>query len=170
MGKVEKKIREIKAIRILFIFDFAIILVLLFFFFHLGFFSIGTYIFFPLLLVCISLQLLFYFVPNGKVIFDSIGITIITKHTNDRIDWEDVKQIYYRPFGEFFPFLDHFTLDLWIKIDGKTIDFDTKFGSIKIYEKEYLDIISFIPRYILDVNDFMIYRNIIEKEENKYKK
>ena len=38
-----------------------------------------------------------------------------------------------------------------------------------IFKKEYLKIISFIPHHILDVNDLMIYKNIMEKQKNNYK-
>ena len=40
---------------------------------------------------------------------------------------------------------------------------------LKIYKHEYLNIIAFIPRHILDANELMIYRNTIEKQKNKYK-
>ena len=158
MEKVEKKIRDLKAIRILFIFDFAIITALLISFFHLGFLSPATFIFFPLLLICIILQLLLYFIPKGKVIFDSIGITIITKHEKEIIPWNRVKHIHYNSFSEIFPLLDHFTVDLLINTDEGIIDFNHKFGIIKTYEKEYLRIVSLIPQHILDDNNFMIYK------------
>lgn len=169
MRKVEKKIRDMKSIRILFIFDFVIILILLISLFHLGFFSPVTYIFLPLLLICISLQLLLNFIPRGKIIFDASGVTIITKRINTNVYWDKIKCIYYNSFSEIFPLLNHFTLELWFKLDEEVVEFDKKFGNIRIFKDEYLNIISFIPRHILDVNDLMIYRNIMEKQKNKYK-
>ena len=169
MRKVEKNIRDMKSIRILFIFDFVIILILLISFFHLGFFSPVTYIFLTLLLICISLQLLLNFIPKGKIIFDASGVTIITKHMNTNIYWDEIKCIYYNSFSEIFPLLNHFTIELWYKLDNEIIEFDKKFGNIKIYKHEYLNIIAFIPRHILDANELMIYRNTIEKQKNKYK-
>ena len=169
MGKVEKKIKDIKSIRILFIFDFIIILILVISFFGLGFFSPAIYIFSSLLLICILFQLLLCFIPKGKVIFDFNGITIITRHINTIVSWSEVKGIYYNSFSEILPLLNHFTIDLWIKLEDELIDFDNKFGNIKIYKKEYLNIISYIPRHIFEINEFIIYRNIVEKEKNKYK-
>ena len=169
MRKVEKKIIDMKSIRILFIFDFVIILVLFISFFHLGFFSPVTYIFLLLLLICISLQLLLNFIPKGKIIFDASGVTIITKHMNTNVYWDKIKCIYYNSFSEIFPLLNHFTIELWFKLDDEIIEFDKKFGNIRIFKQEYLNIISFIPRHILDVNDLMVYRNIMEKQKNKYK-
>ena len=158
-----------KSIRILFIFDFVIILVLFISFFHLGFFSPVTYIFLLLLLICISLQLLLNFIPKGKIIFDASGVTIITKHMNTNVYWDKIKCIYYNSFSEIFPLLNHFTIELWFKLDDEIIEFDKKFGNIRIFKDEYLNIISFIPRHVLDVNDLMIYRNTMEKQKNKYK-
>ena len=169
MNKVEKKIRDIKAIRILFIFDIVIVLILFTAFFHLGFFSPVTYIFCPLLLICILLQLLLNFNPKGKIIFDASGVTIITKLTNTNIYWDNIKCIYYNSFSEIFPLLNHFTIELWFKLDDEIIDFDAKFGNIRISKNEYLNIISFIPRHILDVNELMVYRNIVEKQNNEFK-
>ena len=117
-----------KSIRILFIFDFVIILILLISFFHLGFFSPVTYIFLTLLLICISLQLLLNFIPKGKIIFDASGVTIITKHMNTNIYWDEIKCIYYNSFSEIFPLLNHFTIELWYKLDNEIIEFDKKFG------------------------------------------
>ncbi len=169
MRKVEKKIRDIKSIRILFIFDFVIILVLIISFFHLGFLSTATYIFLPILLACISLQFVLHFIPKGKVIFDLSGVTIITKNRSINIYWDKVKCIYYNSFSEMFPFLNHFTIELWLKVDDEIIDFTEKFGYVRIFKNEYLNVISFIPHHILESNDLMIYRNIIEKQKNKYK-
>ena len=64
--------------------------------------------------------------------------------------------------------MDHFTIDLRIKIGEELVCFDHKFGDVKIYEKEYLNIISLIPHHILKAKDLMIYRNMSEKEKNKY--
>ena len=169
MRKVEKNIRDMKSIRILFIFDFVIILILLISFFHLGFFSTVTYIFLPLLLICISLQLLLNFIPKGKIIFDASGVTIITKRMNANVCWDKIKCIYYNSFSQIFPLLNHFTLELWFKLDEEVVEFDKKFGNIRIFKDEYLNIISFIPRHILDVNDLMIYRNIMEKQKTNIK-
>lgn len=170
MKKVEKKIRDIISIRILFIFDFVILLILFATSFYLGFFSLVTYIFLPILLVCISLQFVLFFKPNGKVIFDLSGVTIITKNTSVSIYWDNVKCIYYNSILEIFPLLKHFTIELLIKLDDEIIDFNKNFGNIIIFKDEYLNIISFIPHHVLDINEFMIYRNIIEKKKNKYKK
>ena len=169
MKKIEKKIRDVKAIRLLFIFDFVIVLILFISFLHLGFFSPVTYIFFPLLLICILLQLLLNFIPKGKITFDASGVTIITKHTNVNIYWDKIKCIYYNSFSEIFPLLNHFTIELCFKLNDEIIELDKKFGNIRIFKNEYLNIVSFIPRHILDVNDLMIYRNIVEKQKNKYK-
>lgn len=158
-----------KAIRILFLFDIAIILILFISFLHFGFLSSITYIFFPLFLICILLQLLLNFIPKGKIIFDESGVTIITKHMSTNIYWDKVKCIYYNSFSEIFPLLNHFTIDLWFQLDDEIIELDKKFGNIRIFRNEYLNIISFIPRHILDTNSLMIYRNIVEKQKNKFK-
>lgn len=163
MKKVEKKIKDLKSIRILFIFDFVIALVLFISFFYLGFFSPATCIFLPLLLVCISLQLFFHFTSKGKVIFDANGVAIITKHMTTNICWNKIRYIYYNSFSEIFPFLNHFTIELLFQLDDEIVDFNEKFGNIKMFKDEYLSVISFIPRYILDVNDFMIYKKHIGK-------
>ena len=169
MRIIEKKIRDIKSMRVLFIFDYIIILVLIISAFNLGFFSPVTYIFVPLLFICVLFQLLLYFVPKGKVTFDSSGVKIVAAHTNAIICWNNVKCIYYNSFFEFFPLLNHFTIDLLLKVGNEIIDFSKCFGDILVHKKEYLNIISCIPRHILCDNDFMIYKNITEKRKNKYR-
>ena len=168
MEKVEKKIRDEKSIRILFIFDFVLIFVVLIPSFHFGFFSPITYIFLPILLICVSLQLILHFVPKGRIRFDSSGITIITKNINTNVAWNDVRNIYYNSFADGFLSLNHYTIDLSIRIDGKMVELDSEIGGVIVNKAEYLRIISFIPRQILEVNDMMIYRNFIEKQNNKY--
>lgn len=168
MKKVKKKIRNVRSIRMLFIFDYVIMLALAVSFFYLGFFSLVTYIFLALLTVCISLQLILHFVPKGELVFDVSGITIITKKTNIFVCWNDVKHIYYNSFSEWFPLLSHCTIDMRMIINGEIIDFDERYGNINISKEEYMNIVSFIPKNILESNDWMIYKNIVEKENNSY--
>ncbi|MBR2616842.1 MAG: hypothetical protein IKC56_01215 [Clostridia bacterium] len=159
MKQVKKKIKDIKSIRVLFIFDCIITIILLVSIFYLGFFSSVIYIFLSLLLMCVLLQLYLHFIPKGEVIFDASGVTIVTKKINITIYWNKVKCIYYNSFSEIFPLLNHFTIDMWLKIEEEIIDFDEKFGNIKLYKKEYLNIISFIPKHVLDVNDYLIHKS-----------
>lgn len=168
MEKVEKKIRDEKSIRILFIFDFVLVLAVLIPSYHFGFLSPITYIFLPILLICVSLQLVLYFVPKGRIRFDSSGITIITKNINTTVAWNDVRHIYYNSFADGFLLLNQYTIDLSIRIDGKMVELDSEIGEVIVNKAEYLRIISFIPRQLLEINDMMIYRNFIEKQNNKY--
>ena len=64
--------------------------------------------------------------------------------------------------------MNQYTIDLSIRIDGKMVELDSEIGEVIVNKAEYLRIISFIPRQLLEINDMMIYRNFIEKQNNKY--
>lgn len=166
--KIEKKLRDIKSIRLLFVFDLVIIAILLIALLNPKASLAIMIIFFPLLIICISLQLALYFIPKGSIVFDSSGVTIFTKTKSINVDWNNVEHIYYNSFSRLIPFLDHFTIDLRLNNKNEIIDLDQKYGNIKVYEKEYMQIVSLIPHQLLKKNMFMIYRNIMEKNENKY--
>ena len=168
MKCIEKKLREVKAIRLLTIFDIGLIVICIIAYMPLGFFNPATYMFGSLLIVCLILQFVLYFVPKGKIKFDSTEITIESKYLNTKISWEEVNHIYFNSFSYIFIFLRHYTMDLSINVNGKMIDIEDV-GDVKIYKQEYKEIISFIPRSVLDNNEFMIYRNQIEREKNEYK-
>jgi hypothetical protein len=48
------------------------------------------------------------------------------------------------------------------------VELDSEIGEVIVNKAEYLRIISFIPSQLLEINDMMIYRNFIEKQNNKY--
>ena len=62
-----------------------------------------------------------------------------------------------------FPGLEHFTIDIVFKYKGNICFLNSLVGEVKANKKTYKKVISFIPLYMFEENEFIIYRNIVEK-------
>jgi hypothetical protein len=168
MKQIEKTLRQYRAIRLLFIFEFFLFLPLIVIFFWVDLAPVLCGIFLPLIALCGLVQLWLTFKPVGTVVFHVQGLTVQTKKLCAEIAWKDVLNVYFRDGSDWF-LLAHFLLDLRVRCDGKTVDFSGEQGEVKLSQREYLEIISLIPKEVLAENEYMIYRNITEKDKNEYR-
>ena len=120
-----------------------------------------------LLLVLGAIYLLLCLFPVSTIAFDERGIQIITKKDRLEVLWENVKIVQYCSFDSFL-FLKHFTMDLIILQNGNLKNIGNEYGYLKISLKKYQAIISLIPKEVLNKNPWMVYKNILEVEEDRY--
>ncbi len=127
-----------------------------------GLSSVIVYIPISLFLIESIFQIYFILSSKGEIHFNTNGVEIKNKKLHKFVNWNAVKGIYYNSFAEIFPLLNHCTLELWIEVDGKTILVDYEIGDIKCTKKRYRQIISLIPYDLIEENEFLLYRNIVE--------
>ncbi|MDE6655937.1 MAG: hypothetical protein K2J85_02985 [Anaeroplasmataceae bacterium] len=132
-------------------------------------FSVLVYISISFFLVESIFQMYFILSSKGEIFFNTNGVEIKNKKLHKFVNWNAVKGIYYNSFAEIFPFLNHCTLELWIESDGKTVLVDEEIGDIKCTKKRYRQIVSLIPYDLIEENDFLLYRNIVEKQKKARK-
>ncbi len=170
---IEKKIRQWQVIRLLFILDIifiasviASIVIFLTVDRNILMLLMCNFLLLSLLSVSVAFQFKLYNKPVGTIIFEYNGITIQSKKANMYVHWEQVEHIKYYNFFDIILLL-HFTLDLCINLDEESFDVSSRIGEIKINKKDYIRIVSIIPRQVLEKKAFMIDERIIKKYENK---
>jgi len=174
MQKIEKKIIKWQVIRLLFFCDIVIlgfIIALIVFYipsmYNLTVLLMCNFLLLSLLSASIAYQLILYIKPAGTIMFDYNGITIKSKKLNKCVGWDEVEHILYNSLS-WILCLRHFTLELSMRIDGKSFDFHAEEeGEIRIRKKDYVILISFIPLNIIDENHIWIDKKIIKKYKNK---
>lgn len=165
MEKISLPILNLKAIRLLILLEIINILIIIVTVVIIDNFIPVVCIFGLLLFVCLIVHIYLQINKIGYIVFSSESVNIISKKINCEIEWGNIKGIYYNSIKEFFPGLEHFTIDIVFKYNGNIHTINSMIGQIKSYKKTYKKIIQFIPLDIIEENEFMIYRNIIEKKK-----
>ena len=129
------RLYDIKAFRILFIYDFILLVIIT----SCGiafppFFNIPTYIFGGLLLICILTQVGLYLFPRGYVLFGEKGIEFISKKVTTQVLWKDVGELIYNDLSYIF-ILKQNTMEFWYKEGDLMIPIEKKYYPIKISKK-----------------------------------
>lgn len=169
MENFKKNIRNYVAIRLLTVYEICLIIFSIIFFIYCGYVPLFMIVIFLLLFSFFIAQLLLYLLPNGYLEFDDKGINIKSKRIVRKINWMDVCEFYFNSFdvSNLF-FLRYNTIELSVIINDNKIDIIKEIGEITCKKKDYILIISKIPKEALVKNEFMIYSTILEKSKNKY--
>lgn len=165
MSSSKLKVYDLKLIRLLAVIQTITLIIVIVISSTLGFLSLPNYIFGGIFLIETLLQIGFILSSKGTALFNEKGVEIKKRKFHKFYKWEFVKGLFYNSIGEFFPLLNHLTLELLVEDDGKVMLVNDNYGGIKCTKKKYKQIISLIPIEILEKNEFMLYRNIVEKQK-----
>ncbi len=165
MSSSKLKVYDLKLIRLLAVILTGTLIIVIVISTTLGFLSLSNYIFGGIFLIELLFQIGFILSSKGTALFNDKGVEIKKRKFHKFYKWEFVKGLFYNSIGEFFPLLNHLTLELWVEDDGKVMLVNDNYGGIKCTKKKYKQIISLIPIEVLEKNEFMLYRNIVEKQK-----
>ena len=131
------RLYDIRSIRLLFVFDFIFLVIIA----SCGiafpsYFSIPTYIFGSLLLICILTQVGLYLFPRGYVLFGEKGIEFISRKVTTQVLLKDVGELIYNDLSYIF-ILKQNTLEFWYKEGNLMIPIEKKYYPIKISKKKF---------------------------------
>lgn len=131
------RLYDIRSIRLLFVFDFILLIIII----SCGisfppFFSIPTYIFGSLLLICILIQVGLYLFPRGYILFGKKGIEFISRKVTTQVLWKDVGELTYNDLSYIF-ILKQNTMEFCYKEGDLMIPIEKKYYPIKISKKKF---------------------------------